>query len=169
MKKIILLALFAFSPLAASATEPPAAQSPLLGITLFFEADGALAKETANIPRDKLVENEMKSSMDRLAAGSATLEPVLAKSVKLETVFLGADRIAYLNFNENFVADHPGGITQEIITLAGVCQTVFSNFDVDGIRLLAKGKEIKSVAGHVDIESAISRAQCDRFLQYRKE
>jgi spore germination protein GerM len=169
MKKMAVIALLVFLPVGAGAADLSTLQSSSMGVTLFFEMNGVLVQEVAKVPRDKMVENEMKSVIDLLAAGSAASGPVVPNKARLETVFLGSGRTAYLNFNENFVTDHPGGITQEILTVAGVCQTVFANFDVDGIRFLVKGSELKTIAGHVDIESVISRPQCDRLSQYRRE
>ncbi|MBI5178942.1 MAG: GerMN domain-containing protein [Nitrospinae bacterium] len=160
--------IFLMFPCMAFAQEPPV-QSPPLAVTLFFEENGDLKGETASLPSGTFVEDNVKAVFDRLAEGSQTLGAVLPKTAKLETVLIGEDKTVYLSFNEAFLADFPGGITQEILTASAICQTVFANFDFPAMQLLVKGKELKTLAGHVDVESPINRAQCGTLAKYKRE
>jgi spore germination protein GerM len=169
MRTAFFMAVCLLLPSFAVAQEPPPPQSPTLGIALFFEADGALKPETATIARDQFTENQIKAAFDLLAAGSKTLGPVLPPAAKVESVLIDGDKTAYLSFNESAAADHPGGITQEILTVGAICQTVLANFNLEGVRILVKGREMKTLAGHLDIESTITRAQCDRLMKYRRD
>lgn len=168
MKRMLFAAILLFLPFKAFAQEPPV-QSPPLNVTLFFEENGALKGEAAKVPSATFVENNVKAVFDRLAEGSQTLGAVLPKTAKLETVLIGEDKTVYLSFNEAFLSDFPGGITQEILTASAICQTVFANFDFPAVQLLVKGKELKTLAGHVDMESPITRPQCGALAKYKRE
>lgn len=184
MKKIALLLLLAATALPARAEtvvplpSPPPATAPqpsggplLMTVSLYFENAGLLAPETAQIPLGDLLENRVKAAVDRLIAGpaAAPLIPTMPKTATLRRVFTGVDRSLYLDFDTNMAAGHPGGITAEILTVASICKTVMANFNADSVMILVEGKEIKTLAGHLDIERPITRAGCETLADYRRE
>jgi hypothetical protein len=76
-------------------------------------------------------------------------------------------KTVYLDFNEDLAAKHPGGITMEVLAVASICKTVLSNFDLEAVRLLQKGKELKTIAGHLDVESKITRQKCEALAKFK--
>lgn len=186
MKKLVFLMLLAASaipvhaetilptlpPPPVTAPPPPPASGPLLmTVSLYFENAGLLAPETAQIPLGELLENRVKEAVNRLIAGPATapLTATLPKTASLRRVFTGVDRNLYLDFEMNITAQHPGGITAEIISVASICKTVMANFNADSVTILVEGKEIKTLAGHLDIERPITRIGCEALAGYRRE
>lgn len=186
MKKTALLLFLAATPLSARAetviplpSPPPVAapaQQPaggplLMTVSLYFENAGLLAPETAQIPLGDLLENRVKAAVDRLIAGpaAAPLAPTMPKTATLRRVFTGVDRSLYLDFDMNMAAGHPGGITAEILTVASICKTVMANFNANSVTILVEGKEVKTLAGHLDIERPITRADCETLADYRRE
>lgn len=159
-------------PPPVTAPPPPPASGPLLmTVSLYFENAGLLVPEAAQIPLGELLENRVKEAVNRLIAGPATapLTATLPKTASLRRVFTGVDRNLYLDFEMNITAQHPGGITAEIISVASICKTVMANFNADSVTILVEGKEIKTLAGHLDIERPITRIGCEALAGYRRE
>lgn len=186
MKKVVLLLLLAAAAVTArSETVPPPLPPPpltappqqttggplLMTVSLYFENAGQLVPETAQIPLGDLLENRVKEAVNRLIMGPAAgpLAATLPKNAALRRVFTGVDRNLYLDFDMNIAARHPGGITAEIIAVASICKTVMANFSADSVAILVEGKEIKTLAGHLDIERPITRAGCEALAAYRRE
>ncbi|MBI3794180.1 MAG: GerMN domain-containing protein [Nitrospinae bacterium] len=167
---VILLALLLSSPaLAQNAPAPPApAQGKMITVFLANQ-DGKLSGEPASIARDPILEKEIKSAVEAIFTGAPRPVEALPKTAKLNTVFLDGKKNVYLDFSEELINDHFGGITRDILSVSSICKTVFTNFDVEGIRILVKGKEISSIAGHVDLESKITHKKCDALAFYRKD
>jgi spore germination protein GerM len=171
MKAALTICLFIFAVLPANAEENSTqAQptNPYKAVSLYFEnVDGQLATEQASIPRDPILEKEIKSAIEFLASGPQKLAPTIPKSAVPETVFLDGQKIVYLDFSQEISTNHPGGITNEIISVASVCKTVLANFEVEGLRILIKGQEAKTLAGHVDLDGIITRQKCDNLARYK--
>lgn len=158
-------------PPVAAPPQQPTSGPLLMTVSLYFESVGLLAPETAQIPLGDLLENRVKEAINRLIAGptAAPLTPTLPKNATLRRVFTGVDRNLYLDFDMNIVTRHPGGITAEIIAVASICKTAMANFSADSVSILVEGKEIKTLAGHLDIERPISRMGCEALAGYRRE
>ncbi len=188
MKKLVLVLLLATAAVSARAETvmPPLAPPPppvsaplpqttggplLMTVSLYFENAGVLVPEAAQIPLGDLLENRVKDAVNRLITGPAEppLAPTLPKEAVLRRVFTGVDRNLYLDFDMNLITRHPGGITAEILSVASICKTVMANFNADSVTILVEGKEIKTLAGHLDIERPITRLGCEALAGYRRD
>ncbi|MFH1502457.1 MAG: GerMN domain-containing protein [Candidatus Eisenbacteria bacterium] len=58
---------------------------------------------------------------------------------------------AFVDFSRELIDGHPGGSTGELMTISSVVQTLVRNFpDVAQVTFLVEGRQIESVAGHID-------------------
>ena len=58
---------------------------------------------------------------------------------------------AFVDFSRDLVEKHPGGSTGELMTIRSVVQTLVRNFpDVEQVTFLVEGRQIESIAGHLD-------------------
>ncbi|MBI3582250.1 MAG: GerMN domain-containing protein [Nitrospinae bacterium] len=162
---LVLSLLSAAPPPAPAPARAPASQRV---VTLFLPgSDGGLTTQMAGVRREAVLEKEIKSVLDILSAEWERAAFAPPKSAKVQTVFIDAQKTVYLAYNEEITARHPGGITMEIASAASICKTVMTNYDVDGVRFLQKGRELKTLAGHVDVGSKITRAKCDNMASFR--
>ncbi len=167
MNRALVLLVLSLLPAAPPAVAPRARANQRV-ITLFLPGpDGRLTTEIAGVPREAVLEKEIKSALDMLSAEWEKSAVAPPKSAKVQTVFIDAQKTVYLAYNEEISARHPGGITMEIASAASICKTVLDNYDVDGVRFLQKGKELRTLAGHVDVGSGITRAKCDNMAAFR--
>lgn len=138
-------------------------------VTLFFDEAGSLKPEISSITREEFMEFEIRSVVEKLILGSTRYSRTIPKSAKLIRVFIDTRKIVYLDFNEEFVKNHPGGVACEIITVASLARTVFTNFDVNSLQILLAGKELKTLAGHIDLKSPLTRMEVQEWIARKRK
>jgi germination protein M len=67
---------------------------------------------------------------------------------------------AFVDFSRELVDRHPGGSTGELMTIKSVVQTLARNFpDVEEVTFLVDGREVETIAGHIDASVPFSVEQ----------
>jgi len=75
----------------------------------------------------------------------------LPEGTKVLSVILDESGCAFVDFSRELVANHPGGSTGELMTIRSIVRTLASNFpEVVSVRVLVEGREIETIAGHID-------------------
>lgn len=123
-------------------------------ISLYFASmDGEhLVVESREIYRTASEIDQIKQAVMELINGSSKdLVPVIPDGTVLKEVYLDKNGTAYVDFSAEFVQNHPGGSSGEIMTIYGIVNTLCANFsDVKSVRILVEGKEIETISGHLD-------------------
>ena len=91
--------------------------------------------------------------LEELARGPEGREAVrtLPEGTGIKSVFFDEHGGAFVDFTRELVDEHPGGSTGELFTIRSVVQTLARNFpDVRSVVFLVDGREIETVAGHID-------------------
>ena len=79
--------------------------------------------------------------------------------VKVRALFLGAHGDAYVDLGPEILAGHRGGSLGEALAVFAIVNAVTSNLpDVRAVQILVDGKEVDSLAGHIDLREPITRA-----------
>ncbi len=79
--------------------------------------------------------------------GSRTLPP----EARLRAFFI-SDGTAYVDFESNAFAGHPGGIETELLTLYAIVNTLVVNVEaIREVKILIGGQPSSTLAGHVDL------------------
>jgi germination protein M len=138
-------------------------------VILFFDDAGALKPEMRDIPQHNFIEPEIQAVVEQLIKGSDNYTRTIPRSAKLKRAFVDSRNIVYLDFNARFKKDHPGGIACEILTLASLARTIFANFDATGVQILSEGKEMETLAGHLDISRPLSRAEVRKWTTQKRK
>src|SRR5262245_22441570 len=140
-------------PVAASAPGPTEARK--IRARLFYvDADGehlsavdqeVLYGEGPTEQAKRIVEAE-------LAAAPAPYVSPIPPGTRLKTVFLTSKGEAYVDLSPEVQRNHPGGTTNELLTVYALVDTLTSNLPaISGVQILVDGKEIDSLAGHLDL------------------
>lgn len=126
-------------------------------IALFFldnaeESAFILERRNVDMPED-LIEG-MKVVVENLIVGSReNLINTIPKETKLKELFLDKDnKIVYIDFSDS-LKNHIGGTTAELLTIQSIFKTLHINFPqtIDKVQLLIDGREIDTLAGHIDL------------------
>jgi len=64
------------------------------------------------------------------------------------------DGLLILNYNKELVENHWGGSTGESLTVYSIVNSYTSLENIDQVKILIEGKEIETLAGHMDLTSS---------------
>ncbi|MGI6037989.1 MAG: GerMN domain-containing protein [Limnochordia bacterium] len=66
------------------------------------------------------------------------------------------DGIAYVDFSSELITDHWGGTTGELATVYAIVNTLAQLPGIDKVQILVGGREIETLAGHVDLSQPLA-------------
>lgn len=114
-----------------------------------------LAAETREIPLASSVQDQAKAVVELLLRRSTAIPP----GVELRELFITSQGIAYLDLSQELVSNHPGGSSAEELTVYSLTQTLVANFPaIKTAKILVEGREIQTIAGHLDLSVPYGRA-----------
>ena len=95
--------------------------------------------------------------MKALLEGSKTgLVNTLPEKAEVQNVRI-ENETAFVDFNKNFIKNHPGGSTAEMATIFSLTNTLAENVTgIKKVKILIGGKEILSIKGHIDTRQPFS-------------
>jgi spore germination protein GerM len=140
-----------------SPPENTASAAEMKEIVLYFadETGTCLKQETRKIPKE---EGLARATINQLIVGPMTsgLLPTIPVNTLLEDINI-ADGICTVDFSMELSSEHPGGLTNEELTVYSIVNTLTQFPSVEQVKILVNGKEVKTIAGHVDVSQAMSR------------
>jgi germination protein M len=151
-----------------AAPTPPAASVRHITATLFVgAADGQrLRSVQREVPfGEGPIEQGRQIVLAQLAApAEAPLVAVVPTGATLRSFYISERGEAFVDLGREIVAGHPGGTTAEQLTLYAIVNAVAANLPaVTSVQVLVEGKEVDTLAGHVDIRRPLRRN--DAILQ----
>lgn len=147
------------APNAAGAAAKTA--QPRIKVTLFYVAPDGLGLEA--------VEQEIPVGGDPLEQARRLLEAQLAPApsprvsaipsgTALRAVYLTDGGRAVVDLTRELSARHPGGSLNERLTVATIVEALTANLPaIDAVQILIDGKEVDTLAGHVDLHRLWTR------------
>ena len=84
--------------------------------------------------------------------------PRFPQDTKLRTVFFTKAGEIYVDLSAELQTNHPGGTTNETLTVYALVSALTSNLPaVTGVQILVEGKEVDTLAGHLDLRRPIEQ------------
>jgi hypothetical protein len=94
----------------------------------------------------------------QLARVAEPLVSAVPEGTKLRTIFITARGDAFVDLSREFVARHTGGSTNELLTIYTIVNVLGANLPaVRSVELLVDGKQLETLAGHVDLRHALEK------------
>jgi hypothetical protein len=95
----------------------------------------------------------------QLAPVAAPLVSAVPPGTTLRAIYLNAARgEAYVDLSREAVTAHTGGSLDELLTIYTIVNTLTSNLPaVTSVQVLVDGKEIDTLAGHVDLRRPLAK------------
>jgi hypothetical protein len=94
----------------------------------------------------------------QLAAAPAPHVSAIPEGTKLRTVFFTKAGEIYVDLSADVQVNHPGGTTSETLTVYTLVSALTSNLPaVTGVQILVEGKEVDTLAGHLDLRRPIEQ------------
>ena len=142
---------------ASEAVSEPATETEGIPIKLYVPAGSgrSLATEELEIQLEDSVQKQVRQVVELLVRRSASFPT----DVEVREVFITSQGVAYVDFSPELVQDHPGGTSAEELTVFGLSHTLVVNFPViKTVKILVEGREIQTIAGHLDLTIPYGRA-----------
>jgi len=148
---------------AAQQTRPADAPAvPRIKATLFFaSADGrGLTGVEQEIPLAEGTVAQARALVEAQLAASAP--PPLANTIPPGTVLRGlyvsSRNEAFVDLDATVRDKHPGGSMNELLTVFTIVNAIVTNLpDVQSVQLLINGREVDTLAGHVDLRRPLRK------------
>lgn len=107
-----------------------------------------LTTEDQELPLASSLQRQSKEVVQLLVRRSASFP----RGVELREVFITSQGVAYVDFSQELVKNHPGGSSAEELTVYSLSNTLITNFPaIKMVKILVEGREIPSIAGHLDL------------------
>jgi spore germination protein GerM len=139
----------------------PAAEGQNIKANLFYVAEDGVT--LTGVERDvPFGENTLEQAKAIVAAQLAPVAEPLVSAIPpgttLRALFITSGGEAYVDLSRALLDGHPGGSTNELLTIYTVVDALTANLPaVRAVQLLVDGRELDTLAGHVDLRRPISR------------
>ncbi len=144
-----------------TAGEHPALEQPAgtsLPVTLLFysESSSLLIPVRAQLGTFEVREDLYSHFLDLLFKGDGRHIVPLPEGTAVQSLFFLKDAgLLVIDFNENLINLFPGGTSAELEFIYFLVDNLCFNFqEIKRVKVLVAGNEIKSLAGHLDMENA---------------
>jgi germination protein M len=144
-------------------TTPPAAPAvPRITATLYFASEDGrgLVPVQQEVP---LAESTVAQARALIEAQLSTPAPsplirTIPEGTTLRGLFVSASNDAFVDLDVAVRDKHPGGSMNELFTVYTIVNTITTNLrDVQSVQLLIGGREVDTLAGHVDLRRPLRK------------
>lgn len=146
---------------AAPSSAAPAPAGRNIKANLFYVADDGttLSSVEREVPYAENTSEQAKAIIEaQIAPVTEPLVSAVPPGTKLRALFVTKAGEAYVDLSPDVVSAHPGGSTNEMLTIYTLVDALTANLPaVTAVQLLVDGKEIETLAGHVDIRRPFTR------------
>ena len=139
-----------------------AAAVPRINATLFFaSADGlGLVPVEQEIPLAQGTVAQARALVEAQLAATPpeSLAATIPQGTKLLGVYVSERNEAFVDLDSTVRTRHPGGSMNELFTVYTIVNVITTNFqDVQNVQLLIDGREVDTLAGHVDLRKPLRK------------
>jgi sporulation and spore germination protein len=148
-------------PEETAAVSTPAAEARKIRARLFYVDEQGTA--LTGVEREVLygegtLEQAKRIVEAQLAAAPEAFVSAIPQDTKLRRVFFTKTGDMYVDLSNELRHNHPGGTTSEILTVYAIVSALTSNLPaVTGVQILIDGKEVDTLAGHLDLRRPIEQ------------
>jgi spore germination protein GerM len=150
----------AAAPAAAVTTTPPADTAHITATLYYGSSDGrALVPLRRDVPAATTVVDQGRQILTvQLQDAPKPYVQVVPKGTKLRAFYVTDRGDAFVDLSGEVVSAHPGGSLTELLTVYAIVNAVTANLPtVQRVQLLVEGKEVDTLAGHVDVRRPLER------------
>jgi spore germination protein GerM len=120
------------------------------------QGTGLTSVEQEIVYGEGTVEQAKRIVEAQLAPVQAPLVSAIPPDTKLRTVFFTKTADLYVDLTAEVQRNHPGGATNEILTVYALVSALTSNLPaISSVQILIEGREVDTLAGHLDLRRPI--------------
>jgi spore germination protein GerM len=149
------------STVAAPSPTAPAPQGRKIKARLFYVNDDGT--RLTGVERDvAYADNAAEQAREIITAQvspvSAPLVSAVPPGTVLRALFITDKEQAFVDLSREVAAAHPGGTVNELLTVYTIVNAVTANLPaVTSVQVLVDGKEVDTLAGHVDLRRPLAK------------
>ena len=99
-----------------------------------------------------------RSSRRRSRRSTEPLVSAVPPGTTLRALFITDRGDAYVDLSHEVAAAHPGGTLNELLTVYTIVDALTVNLPgVQSVQILVDGKEVQTLAGHVDLRQPLAK------------
>lgn len=150
------------APVAGDPTAAGGAPPPDTARLFYVAEDGtALIGRTVEAPSGgDAVERARTIAERQLAPPERPLISPFPAGTTLRAIYLTAEGDAFVDLSRHASAGHPGGSLDELFTVYALVNALVSNVqEIDAVQILIEGREVDTLAGHVDLRRPLGLAR----------
>lgn len=150
------------APVAGDSTAAGGAPAPDTARLFYVAEDGtALIGRTVAAPAaGDAVERARTIAERQLAPPERPLISPFPAGTTLRAIYLTAEGDAFVDLSRHASAGHPGGSLDELFTVYALVNALVSNVqEIDAVQILIEGREVDTLAGHVDLRRPLGLAR----------
>jgi len=146
---------------AAAAPSAPAPPGRKIKAHLFYVADDGM--RLTSVERDvPYGEGAIEQAREIVAAQIAPVVDPLVSAIPtgttLRALFVTEKGEAFVDLSKEVATAHPGGTMNELLTIYTIVNALSENLPaITSVQLLVDGKEVDTLAGHVDLRSPLPK------------
>lgn len=133
-----------------------------INATLFFVSEDGLALVGAQreVPFGEPIAEQARHIIEaQLAAAPSPLASAIPEGTSLKAVFVSERGDAFVDLSGDVTAKHTGGVLDELFTVYAVVNALTVNLPaVTRVQILIDGKEVDTLAGHVDLRHPLNKS-----------
>jgi len=163
-----LIALLVLGPLWLTTVPPeagpgvtPAADARKIRARLFYvdeQGTGLRGVEQEVLYGEGTAEQARRIIDAQIAPAPEPQVSAIPPGTKLRTVFFTKAGEIYVDVSADVQTNHPGGTMNETLTVYALVSALTSNLPaVTGVQILVEGKEVDTLAGHLDLRRPIEQ------------
>jgi spore germination protein GerM len=137
----------------------PAAVRKITATLYYIGEDGmALVPAQREVPFGATVAEQARAIIEAQLAATPPQVSAIPAQTKLHDVYVTERGDAFVDLSGDIIAKHPGGSLHEIFTVYTLVNALTVNLPaVTRVQILVDGKEVDTLAGHVDLRHPLSK------------
>jgi hypothetical protein len=140
----------------------PAADRKIRAQLFYVSPDGSeLVPLSRDVPYGATTADQVKALVEaQIQPAPAGYFSAIPAGTTLRTVFLASRGEAYLDFGPEIVTNSTGGSIDEALAVFAIVNAVTVNLsnNVSAVQILVNGKEVDTLAGHIDLRRPLIRS-----------
>lgn len=145
---------------AAGPAAPAAAERKITATLYYISEDGlSLVGVKREVPfGESVVEQARRIVEAQIAPAPAPLASAVPPGTALRALFLTERGDAFVDLSAEVSTRHPGGALDELFTVYAIVDALTVNLPaITRVQILVDGKEVDTIAGHVDLRHPIQK------------
>jgi spore germination protein GerM len=150
------------TPAAASAPAASPTETRKIHATLFYVSSSGdeLVPVSREVPYGSTPGEQARRIVEaQIQAAPEGMFSAIPAGTALRTIYLTPNGQAFVDFSSAIAKNHTGGTLDEILAVYAIVDALTVNLaDVSSVQILVDGKEVETLAGHVDLRTPLARS-----------